>query len=113
MLDTIRWIIALPLLALSLYFIVTNLRFVAENFRLGLNAGPAPMTIMGGLSGCLGILILPYMTIADRLAYIWVPLVLDLGSLPFYLTMLVLTLCQALGIRLWGSHPDYSNRGKN
>lgn len=111
MLEIIRWLIAIPLLSVSLYFILTNFRFLRENFRLGLNAGPAPMTIMGGLSGCLGILVMPYMTFADRLVYIWVPLVLDLGSVPFYLAMAILTLCQALGIRLWGNHPDYANGG--
>jgi hypothetical protein len=111
MLDFLRWIIAIPLLILSLYFILTNLRFLLENIRLGLNAGPAPMTMVGGLSGCLGLLILPYMEFADRLALLWLPLVLDLGSLPFYLSMLVLILGQILGIRFWKNHPDYQKRG--
>lgn len=107
MFDILRWIIAIPLLLVSIFFILTNLRFMLLNIRVGLNAGPAPMTIMGGLSGCLGILILPYMEISDRLALLWLPLVLDLGSLPFYLSLLALTLCQGLGIRLWKNHPDY------
>lgn len=105
--EIVRWIIAVPLLAISLYFILTNFRFLRENFRLGLNAGPAPMTIMGGLTGCLGLLILPYMEFADRLALIWIPLVLDLGSLPFYVSLLVLTLSRVLGIRLFKNHRDY------
>ena len=42
MLEIIRWLIAIPLLSVSLYFILTNFRFLRENFRLGLNAGPAP-----------------------------------------------------------------------
>ena len=108
----IRWIIALPLLLVSLYFILTNFRFLIENFRLGLNAGPAPMTIMGGLAGCLGLLIVPYMEFADRLALIWIPLVLDLGSLPFYISLLVLTLSRVLGIRLFKKHRDYET-GRN
>jgi hypothetical protein len=112
-LDFIRWIIAVPLLAISMYFIVTNFRFLLESFRLGLNAGPAPMTIMGGLSGVLGLLFLPYMEFSDRLALLWLPLVLDLGSLPFYVSMLILFLSQRLGIRLWKKHPDYQSRGNS
>ncbi|MBT7952080.1 MAG: hypothetical protein HN764_10685 [Gammaproteobacteria bacterium] len=111
MTEFLRWIIAIPLLAVSLYFILTNIRFLLENFRLGLNAGPAPMTIMGGLSGCLGLLILPYMEFTDRLALLWLPLILDLGSLPFYVSLLVLTICQGMGVRLWKNHPDYQTRG--
>ena len=107
LLDVVRWIIAVPLLMVSLYFIATNFRFLRENIRLGLNAGPAPMTIIGGLSGVLGLLILPYMEFSQRLALIWLPLVLDLGCLPFYMALLVLTLCRMLGIRLWKNHPDY------
>jgi hypothetical protein len=111
MLETMRWIIAVPLLLISAYFIITNVRFMLENFRLGFNAGPAPMTIMGGLSGCIGLLVLPYMEFSDRLALIWVPLVLDIGCLPFYCALLTLTMCQRLGIRLWKKHPDYPNGG--
>jgi len=107
-----RWMIAIPLLIISLYFTLTNFRFLLENFRLGLNAGPAPMTIVGGLAGCLGLLILPYMEFADRLAFIWVPLILDLGSLPFYISLLVLTLSRVLGMRLFKNHRDYQ-AGRN
>jgi hypothetical protein len=86
---------------------VANFGFLRKNIRLGPNAGPAPMTIMGGLSGVLGLLILPYMEFSERLSLVWVPLVLDLDSLPFYLALLVLALCKALGVRLWKNHPDY------
>jgi hypothetical protein len=112
-LDIIRWLIAVPLLSISLYFIVTNFRFLRENFRLGLNAGPAPMTIMGGLCGVLGLLLLPYMEFSERLTLLWIPLVLDLGSLPFYVSMLILFLSQRLGIRLWKKHPDYQSGGNS
>ena len=107
--DILRWLVAVPLLAISLYFILTNFRFLRENFRLGLNAGPAPMTIMGGLSGSLAILILPYMEFSERLALVWIPLVLDLGSLPFYFSLLIPSLSQFLGMRLWKKHPDYQS----
>ena len=112
MFEIIRWVISILLLLVSSYFIITNLRFLFDNFRLGLDAGPAPMTIIGGLSGCLGLLILPYMEFADRLSLIWVPLLLDLGCLPFYFSLLILTLCQGVGIRLWKRHPDYP-QGEN
>lgn len=108
--DIIRWLLAVPLLFISGYFILTNFQFLRENFRLGFNAGPAPITIMGGLSGSLGLLLLPCMEFSDRLSLVWIPLVLDIGSLPFYLCLLVLTLCQKFNIRLWKNHPDYQIR---
>lgn len=109
--DLIRWIAAIPLLLVPAFLIVTNIRFLIENIHLGLDAGPAPVTIMGGISGCLGLLILPVMSLDDRLALIWVPLFLDLGSAPFYLGMLLLTIWQRLDSRIWRKHLDYIEKG--
>ena len=109
--DVVRWIIAIPLLLVWLFFTLTNLRFLFQNFQLGFNAGPAPVTIVGGLAGSLGLLLLPYMAFTDRLALVWVPLFLDLGSAPFYLSMLVLTFWQRLSKHAWHKSPDYVNGG--
>ena len=94
LIDILRWIIAVPLLLISLYFIYTNLKFLFQNIQVGFNAGPAAFTLFGGLAGCLGIIIVPYMDIGDRLIYLWVPLVLDLGSIPFYASMIILAIWQ-------------------
>lgn len=111
--DVLRWLIAIPLLFISAFFIFTNLGFLFDNIRLGLDAGPAPVTIMGGLSGCLGMLVLPVMGFGDRLALIWIPLFLDLGSAPFYLGMLGLAILQHFNSKIWRSQPDYTEGGKN
>ena len=107
----LRWLIAVPLLLIWLYFAVTNFRFLLENFRVGLNAGPAPVTIVGGLAGCLGLLLLPWGGFTDRLALLWVPLVLDLGSLPFYVSMLFLFIAQTITEKIWRNQPDYIDGG--
>lgn len=113
LIDTIRWILTVPLLLVSAYFIVTNIRFLFENIRLGLDAGSAPVTVIGGLSGCIGLLIMPVMTFGERLGLIWILLFLDLGSAPFYLGMLVLAVWQHLNSRIWRKHPDFIEGGIN
>ena len=107
LIDILRWIIAVPLLLVWLYFATTNLRFLFQNFRVGLDAGPAPVTIVGGVAGCFGLLILPWMELTDRVALLWAPLFLDLGSAPFYLSMLALAIWQGMNKRAWRNQPDY------
>ena len=111
MIEILRWLIAVPLLLVWLYFAATNLRFLFRNFRVGLDAGPAPVTVVGGLAGCLGLLILPWLGFADRVALLWVPLFLDLGSAPFYLSMLGLAIWQGMNKRAWRNQPDYIEGG--
>lgn len=110
-LDILRWLVAIPLLLISTFFIITNIRFLVETIRLGLDAGPAPVTIMGGLSGCIGLLLLPVMGFSDRLSLLWIPLVLDLGSLPFYGGMLGLAVMQYFNTGIWRKQPDYVEGG--
>ena len=113
LLDVVRWIIAIPLLLLSVFFAVTNVRFLFENIRVGVNAGPAPVTMVGGLAGTLGLLLLPVMGFTDRLALIWIPLFIDLGSAPFYLTMLGIAMWQGLNKTAWKKSPDFINGGNS
>ena len=111
LLDILRWLITLPLLLVSGYFIITNLRFLIITLRVGLDAGPAPVTIMGGLTGSLGLLIIPVMSFGERLSFFWLPLVLDIGSLPFYGSMLGLAIIQYFNAGIWRRQPDYIEGG--
>ncbi|MEE8472164.1 MAG: hypothetical protein V3S82_03230 [Dehalococcoidia bacterium] len=43
--------------------------------------GISPAPIIGGLAGFIGVLVAPIESIATRLAFAWMPLVLDLGTL--------------------------------
>ncbi len=99
--NILRWIVAAPLIALFIFLAISNFRVLVENIRTGLNAGPAPMTLIGGLAGCAALLLTPVMTIGDRVAYLWVPLILDLGSAPFYLSILAVALWQHANPRAW------------
>lgn len=47
--------------------------------------GISPAPIIGGLIGFVSILVMPIESIATRLAFAWMPLVLDLGTLPYLL----------------------------
>jgi hypothetical protein len=70
----LRWGIGIILIAFSLLCIVANwtlvYRFRAYRERASL------IPLVGGLSGCMGLLILP-----SHLAYVcWLPLALDIGT---------------------------------
>ncbi|MBT8445962.1 MAG: hypothetical protein KJO38_02360, partial [Gammaproteobacteria bacterium] len=97
----VRWLIAAPLLALFAFFVISNFRVLLEVLRSGLNAGPAPMTLIGGLAGCLALIIMPIASFGERLAYLWVPLIVDLGSAPYYLAMLAVAIWQHLNRNAW------------
>ncbi len=112
-LDILRWLVAIPLLLVSTYFIITNFRFLAKTLKLGLDAGPAPVTVMGGLTGCIGLLLLPVMSFTDRLSLLWIPLVIDIGSLPFYGGMLGLAVLQYFNSGIWRKQPDYVEGGSD
>jgi len=104
LIEFLRWIIAVPLLMVWLYFSLVNFRILVRNIQTNLNMGPAPVTVVGGLAGVLGLLVLPYLDFVDRLQYAWVPLVLDLGSLPFYASMIVLAIWQGLNKKIWQNY---------
>ncbi len=104
LIDIIRWLIAVPLLVIWLFVAFINVRILIRNLHSSLNEGPAPVTIVGGVIGSLGLIILPYMELGDRLLYLWVPLLLDLGSAPFYICMVVLAIWQRLNKNAWQNY---------
>ena len=99
--DGLRWLLTLPLLLVSVLFILVNLRVLVLNLRSNLNAGPAPFTLVGGLSGSIALLLLPVGDLGERIGYLWVPLFADLGTAPWYLAMLVLALWQRMHPSVW------------
>jgi hypothetical protein len=59
---------------------------------------------IGGLAGAAAILLAPVGTMEQRLAYAWIPIVLDI-TFPMYLYLLVVVLPRAILRRLASSSP--------
>ena len=51
--------------------------------------GISPAPIIGGLAGFSGIMVAPIESFTTRLAFAWMPLVLDLGTLPYLIGALI------------------------
>lgn len=96
MLYNLRWILAAPLLFLLLWGVAFNLWVV---LLLCWNAAtgerkrvPSFAPLIGGLAGAAGLLLCPVKGISK---YAWLALIVDVGSLPYFVLMLPLLL------RLW------------
>ena len=88
--EIIRWVIAGILGAFFLALAIFN------GWALGWRQwvrreleGISPAPIIGGLSGFSSIMVMPIESIGTRVAFAWIPLVLDLGTLPYLLGGLV------------------------
>ena len=80
---------AIQLLASAILFLLfawvaaCNAYFVTQQMRGP--SGPSVAPILGGLCGMSAVLLFPIADLADRSLYSWIPLVLDLGCMPFLL----------------------------
>jgi hypothetical protein len=93
MLYYLRWILATPLLLLFLWAAVFNLRVVALICRNAVTGErrrvPSFGPLIGGLAGVAGLLLCPVEGVSR---YAWLALVVDVGSLPYFVLMLPLLL---------------------
>ena len=84
--EIIRWAIAIVLGSFFLLLAIFNGWVLGwRQLVRGELEGISPAPIIGGLSGFISIMVVPIESIATRLAFAWMPLVLDLGTLPFLL----------------------------
>ena len=81
--DTDRWIMATFLFLLFGLLAIVNAIYWWRSVK-DCSGSVAP--IFGGLFGALGLLLMPVGTLSDRFLWCWVPLVLDLGCLPYLLS---------------------------
>ncbi len=70
--EIVRWILAAPLLFLSVWAIIGNYVIIA----IGLlrERGPSMIPIIGGVCGTLGLILLP---IPEVHRYFWIPFLID------------------------------------
>ena len=47
--------------------------------------GPSFAPLLPGIVGVVAILAAPFGELSDRLSYLWIPLVVDFGSIPYFL----------------------------
>jgi hypothetical protein len=77
----VQWLVAVPLLILSVLTIVGNVTTVIQRVsaeRHG-KSGPSWIPFVGGIAGALGLLMLPIKGVSG---YWWIPLLVDWGCVP-------------------------------
>lgn len=106
MLYYLRWILATPLLFLFLWAALFNLWVVVLICRNAVTGGrrrvPSFGPLIGGLAGVAGLLLCPVEGISR---YAWLALVIDAGSLPYFVLMLPLL------SRLWFKRAEHNEEG--
>ena len=96
MIYSLRWILAAPLLLLFLWAAVFNLWVVVLICRNAISGErkrvPSFCPLVGGVAGGVGLYLCPVEGVSR---YAWLALVVDVGSLPYFL------LVPPLLLRLW------------
>ena len=88
--EIVRWAIAGILGAVFLMLAIFNGWALGwRQLVRGEVDGVSPAPIIGGDFGFVSIMVMPIESIATRLAFAWMPLVLDLGTLPYLVGGLV------------------------
>jgi len=82
---TIRWIISIVLLLLSLWAIAGNLWITFGALFKKLKKFESLIPLIGGISGMIGVLVLP---VPGAWRFSWLPLIVDLGCLPLLVSAL-------------------------
>jgi len=54
----------------------------------GVPEEPSIAPLIGGMLGGVAVLAAPFGTMPDRLPYLWVPAILDFGTLPYFLVVI-------------------------
>ena len=83
MTHAIQLLASATLFLLFAWVAVCNAYFVTQQIRS--SSGPSVAPFAGGLCGMVAVLLLPIAELADRALYAWIPLVVDLGCMPFLL----------------------------
>lgn len=54
--------------------------------------GPSFAPLLPGIVGVVAVLAAPFGELSDRLSYLWIPLVVDFGSIPYFLAVVFYTI---------------------
>lgn len=83
----IRWILASGLGLFSFLCIVLNFSIFWRSFSGKTKERVSYVGFWGGIVGVCAIMLMPFGIWSNRLTYVWIPLVLDIGSVPSFLSM--------------------------
>ena len=78
MLEVVRLGLASVLLLIGGVFTLTNWYYLWLGIRH--SQAPSMVPLIGGIAGVAGLSLVPLGSFSDRLPYLWIPFVLDLGS---------------------------------
>ena len=75
----VRWVLAVTALVCFFVIAVMNIHMLVSNLRHSKAHGASGIPWIGGLAGCLGLLVAP----SELLRSLWwIPMILDVGSIP-------------------------------
>jgi hypothetical protein len=82
--NTISWIVSLPLLLLSLWAIAGNLWIMVGGLFKKQKKFQSFVPLLGGITGTIGIAMLP---IEGMRPFWWLPLIADVGCVPLFIAV--------------------------
>ncbi len=89
------WILSLTLLVVFGFFAMVNAYHYGQLlYKSYKKKGPSLAPFIGGISGCIGILIMPVGSLSERLTICWIPLFTDVGCMPYLVNMILTILHQ-------------------
>ena len=78
-----QWVLAGILIAFFILVATVNAIYLVGQVRTRFEYGPSLLPFIGGLAGLGGVMLLPVGNWTDRLAWSWLPPLLDAGTLPY------------------------------
>lgn len=81
----VQWLIFLPTLLLFAVAAFFNASIAWRIWVRRETDGPSTAPLIGGLIGMVAVLAAPFGELSQRLPFLWVPLLLDYGSGPYFL----------------------------
>ncbi|HUF79505.1 MAG TPA: ADP-ribosylglycohydrolase family protein [Burkholderiales bacterium] len=92
------WALSALLAAVFVAANVSNLRLLLGHYRRADGSNPSPIPFAGGIAGALALWIAPNETLG---LFFWVPLVVDLGTGPFLLLLIVVSAIEGIRTGAW------------
>lgn len=84
-----QWLVFLAALIFFLGIALFNNTIAWRQWVKDISEGPSIAPFIGGLIGVVAVLSAPFSDINDRIVFLWLPLIIDFGSLPYLVLIIV------------------------